>query len=430
MFPWARRCFFEGMEVLKRYLRAEGIGIRHEEIFEGAAGRGAFIAADTEGLCLKKLAVHIEETHPLGRLFDIDVLGEGGKISRSALGVEERKCLVCEDSAFVCGRSRAHGVEALTGAVLTIMENFFRENLGNIVSGAALGALMGEAAVTPKPGLVDRANNGAHRDMDFFTFIDSSAAILPYFRYCALAGFDSAPVPEACESAKEPRPAKTLDPVELFNSLRLEGKISELAMREAAGGANTHRGLIFSLGILCAAFGRLYRHEENPGLDGILELCRSMTLRLADDFSQVPQGEPCSHGEVLYARHGVSGIRGEVSRGFPSVRELAYPVFLRMLEQGHSLNDSGVAAFLQLLANTEDTNIIHRSSLEELRKIQKRVSAFLAANPSVGEMRKKAAELDGEFISLNISPGGSADLLAVTFFLYRLLHREKNRPSA
>jgi holo-ACP synthase/triphosphoribosyl-dephospho-CoA synthase len=293
------------------------------------------------------------------------------------------------------------------------MEKFFREKLGNIISGAALGALLGEVAVTPKPGLVDRANNGAHGDMDFFTFIDSSAAILPYFQYCALAGFDSTG-------------EHTLSPVELFTSLRLEGKISELAMREAAGGANTHRGLICALGILCAAFGRLYRQGENPGQEDLFDLCRSMTARLRDDFSQVPPGAGRSHGEALYIRHGVTGIRGEVSRGFPSVRNLAWPALRGMLGQGHSLNDAGVAVFLQLLAAVEDTNIIHRSSPEKLGEIQQRVSAFLAAAPSMGEMRKKAAELDDEFISLNISPGGSADLLAVTFFLHRLFHRKGN----
>jgi triphosphoribosyl-dephospho-CoA synthetase len=97
-----------------------------------------------------------------------------------------------------------------------------------------------------------------------------------------------------------------------------------------------------------------------------------------------------------------------------------------MLEQGYSLNDAGVAVFLRLLAVVEDTNIIHRSSPEKLWEIQQRVSAFLAAKPSMEEMRNKAAEMDDEFISLNISPGGSADLLAVTLFLHRLFCREGN----
>jgi holo-ACP synthase/triphosphoribosyl-dephospho-CoA synthase len=356
-------------------------------------------------LALKTLALHIEETHPLGRLFDLDVLDGEGKITRTALGAGERKCLVCGGGAFACGRSRAHRVEELAAAVIHIMENFFREHLGTIISGAVLGALMGEVAATPKPGLVDRANNGAHRDMDFFTFIDSTAAILPYFRNCALAGFGDPAAPE-----------------ELFNSLRPAGKIAELDMRNATGGANTHRGLIFSLGVLCAAFGRLYRRDEKPGLEDTLELCRSMTAHLHEDFSRA-SGEALSHGEALYIRHGIRGIRGEVSRGFPTVRNTAYPVLLRLLEEGHSLNDAGVAVFLRLLAETEDTNILHRSGPETLRRIQEETAAFLATGPSMEDIRKKAGELDGEFIRLNISPGGSADLLAVTLFLWRLFCR-------
>jgi triphosphoribosyl-dephospho-CoA synthetase len=191
---------------------------------------------------------------------------------------------------------------------------------------------------------------------------------------------------------------------------------------------NTHRGLIFSLGILSAAFGRLYRREETPGLEDTLEFCRLMTARLHEDFSRtgadIAGGPGClSHGEALHKRHGLSGIRGEVSRGFPTVRNTAYPALCRLLDAGHSLNDAGAAVLLHLLAETEDTNIVHRSSLEELRRIQQEISAFLAAHPSVENMKKKAAELDGEFIKKNISPGGSADILAVTLFLYRLLHR-------
>ncbi|MDR0624202.1 MAG: citrate lyase holo-[acyl-carrier protein] synthase [Treponema sp.] len=410
-FPWARRCFFAGIKALKDGLRAGEIDLRHEESSEGPAGYRAFIAAAAEGSHLKAIALHIEETHPLGRLFDIDILDGEGKITRAALGAETRKCLICGGSAFACGRSRAHTVEELTGAVVKIMENFFRENLSNIISGAALGALMGEAAVTPKPGLVDRANSGAHRDMDFFTFINSTAAILPYFRDCALEGLKSGS-----------------GPVELFNSLRFRGKIAELDMRNASGGVNTHRGLIFSLGILSAAFGRLYRREETPGLEDTLELCRLMTARLHEDFSRAgadTNGGPggLSHGEALYKRHGLSGIRGEASRGFPTVRNTAYPALCGLLDAGHCLNDAGAAVFLHLLAETEDTNIVHRSDPGELRRIQQETAAFLAARPSMEDMLKKAGELDGEFIRRRISPGGSADLLAVTLFLYRLLHR-------
>jgi holo-ACP synthase/triphosphoribosyl-dephospho-CoA synthase len=428
-FPWARRCFFEGLAALKKNLRAEGMGLRHEEWFEGPAGYRGFITVEAEGLAVKALSVQLEETHPLGRLFDIDVLEGAGKIPRTAVGAEERKCLVCGGNAFACGRNRTHGVEELIPTVLQIMKNFFRARAEDLVSAAALGALLGEAAITPKPGLVDRVNKGAHRDMDFFTFIDSTAAIIPYFRECAAAGFESALTPEDPQSSGEAQ--EPSDPVKLFNSLRRRGKIAEQTMREATGGANTHRGLIFSLGLLCAAFGRLYRHDENPGLDRTLDLCRQMTAGLHEDFRQarkkaapgLQEERALSHGEALYLRHGISGIRGEASRGFPTVRTIALPALGELLDAGHSLNDAGAAALLRLIAHTEDTNIVHRSSPEKLKEIQKNMAAFLETKPSMDALLKKAAELDGEFIRQHISPGGSADLLAVTLFLYRLFEK-------
>jgi holo-ACP synthase/triphosphoribosyl-dephospho-CoA synthase len=269
-------------------------------------------------------------------------------------------------------------------------------------------ALITEVAITPKPGLVDRANNGAHRDMDFFSFVDSSAAILPYFRDCALAGFDA-----AAETGDESWPTA------LFNSLRPGGKIAEQEMLEASGGANTHRGIIFSFGIASAAFGALFRHREPVLAEHILDLAGAMTALVDKDFTR-ESGAPLSHGEAVQRRYGTGGVREEASRGFPAVRNYALPELRRMLKAGSGINDAGLAAFLRLLSVTADTNIIHRAGPEVLRHIQKETAAFLEARPDVPAMREYAAKLDREFIEKNISPGGCADLLALTLFLHWL----------
>jgi holo-ACP synthase/triphosphoribosyl-dephospho-CoA synthase len=289
------------------------------------------------------------------------------------------------------------------------MERFIRQRLGEIITSAAFKSLLGEVAVTPKPGLVDRVNSGAHRDMDFFTFINSAATIQPFFQECAFAGFDA-----SLKYADIQNNSQNLQT--LFNSLRPKGKIAEALMQTATGGVNTHRGVIFSLGILSAAFGLLYRGEEHPALDALFALCSAMTCRLSDDFSH---GQINTHGETIYAQNGLSGIRGEVSQGFPSVR-LALPVLRDKLAAGHSLNNAGVAALLTLLAHTADTNIVHRSSAATLTRIQKDVAAFLQSDPDMDAILRKAEELDRDFISRNISPGGCADLLAVTLFCYYL----------
>jgi holo-ACP synthase/triphosphoribosyl-dephospho-CoA synthase len=84
------------------------------------------------------------------------------------------------------------------------------------------------------------------------------------------------------------------------------------------------------------------------------------------------------------------------------------------------LNDAGVAALLALIASVDDTNIVHRSDITTLRRIQERVTDFLASNPSMENMVRMARETDAWFIKENISAGGCADLLAVTYFLYYL----------
>ncbi|MDR3139138.1 MAG: citrate lyase holo-[acyl-carrier protein] synthase [Treponema sp.] len=403
-FPLADRCFHEEARVVKIYLETEQIPVIHEEYTERAAGYAGFICAGAAPRGIKKLAESIEDTHSLGRLFDIDVLqARGGKLSRLDTG-RARPCLICEKPAFVCARSGAHSREELNRAVIGIMEGFTRERLGDIVGAAALRALLGEAAVTPKPGLVDRANNGAHRDMDFFSFIDSTAALLPWFRDCAVAGYLS-----AGSGGK--------DPEALFRSLRQPGRAAELLMGRAAK-ANTHRGILFSLGVLSAAYGRLYRADERPAAGALLEFAARMTRSLADDFS-CPGPAP-SHGEAAYAESGIRGIRGEVSAGFPTVRDWGLPVLRRLLAEGRGMNDAGLGALLHLIARTEDTNILHRSDRQSLAAVQAGTAAFLAGNPGMEEMKQRAAEMDRDFTARNISPGGAADLLAVSIFLHVL----------
>jgi holo-ACP synthase/triphosphoribosyl-dephospho-CoA synthase len=402
VFPWAGRCFDEEIETVRLALEAEGIRVPYEERSETDAGYAAFLCADSPAPRVKILAVHIEDTHPLGRLFDIDVFGaDGVKLSRSDSG-GARPCLVCGGNAFACARGRAHPVEQVTGAALLVMGGFLRARAKSRAERAALKAMLYEIAVTPKPGLVDRENNGAHDDMNFFTFIDSAGAIFPYFGDCAAEGFST---------------AEHLSPEELFASLRAGGRRTEAAMKKASGGVNTHKGIVFSLGILSAAYGRLFAHSEKPATDDILGLAKEMTRDIMNDFSD---GADDSHGKALYRKHGVTGVRGEALAGFPSVR-VAHNIVKDGIGAGNfSVNDAGVAAFLHILGSAEDTNIMHRAQKtgpDALARIRADARDFLAKNPSSGEILDKARALDREFVRLNVSPGGCADLLTVAFFL-------------
>lgn len=163
-----------------------------------------------------------------------------------------------------------------------------------------------EVAVTPKLGLVDRANRGAHNDMDFFTMTDSIVALAPHFAAFSHEGF------EWNGSLSE-----------LFLNIRSLGIRAEHDMFSATHGINTHKGLIFSLGILCAATGYIARHHRKAGIEAILKTAGIMAADVMKDFRGIDTGNAKTHGEKLYAFYGITGIRGEAADGFPNVRQYA-----------------------------------------------------------------------------------------------------------
>ena len=145
-------------EGLRRLTEALPLPLRRE-VRRDKTGCEAMLVCDMPPAPLKEITTRLEEQDELGRLFDMDVLGpEGEKLSRPAV----RRCLVCGGPVQACARSRAHSLETLQERTEQILKAFAREHLAD----CAVNALLAEARLTPKPGLVDEANNGAHRDMD------------------------------------------------------------------------------------------------------------------------------------------------------------------------------------------------------------------------------------------------------------------------
>jgi triphosphoribosyl-dephospho-CoA synthase CitG len=292
------------------------------------------------------------------------------------------------------------------------MRTFFHTRYADKIARLAVRAMLYEVTAAPKPGLVDRENSGSHRDMDIFpvldglrmTGLDSSAALAAHFRDFTLKGL-------AFEGTAE----------QLFDAIRYTGLLAEDSMFAATNGANTHKGLIFSLGVLCAALGYL-RGRDMPGeTDRLFSLCAQMTAKLKADFAGVTAENARTAGEKIYARYGVTGIRGEAASGFASVRAYGLPPFRALTSQGYSLNDAGVITLLHLMANAQDTNIIARSDLETQKEVQREARDLLSrTGRSPRALLQEIRGLDKSFIGRNISPGGSADLLAVTYFIYFL----------
>ena len=390
--------FQQGCELILQQLHWHGIRIQKEEKNASPAGLELYILCNADAMHIKRLMVQIEENDQFGRLLDIDVLkNDGCKISRSDIGMNPRRCLICDDRAAACGRSRKHSYEELLLRTVQILQDRFSQQFMDRVAENSVRALLYEVAASPKPGLVDRFNSGSHRDMDLFTFIDSSAVLAPYFRCFAELGMKLAHYP-----------------VEgILAQLRYPGRLAEEAMKQRTHGVNCHKGIIFSLGVICCAVGMRYEQGREFDIHETLQLSKEICSSLLDDFKNIT--EPKTYGEKLYVNYGIRGIRGEAANGYPSVEHIALPALEKYLQNGFLLNDAGVWTLIELLAITEDSNILTRSDMKTLEKVQAQAKSLLAQK---NRDLSLITEMDQQFIADNLSPGGCADLLALTYFLH------------
>lgn len=259
------------------------------------------------------------------------------------------------------------------------------------VAALATLALEEELALTPKPGLVDRANSGAHNDMDHALFTRSIGAIAPWFSVFEDLGEEYA--------GREPH--------ELLRLLRPAGMACEQAMFTATGGVNTHKGGIFSLGLLCAASGRLKGQGRALSADALCDtvgqLCHGLVARELASRSGL-----ATAGERQYHLLGLTGARGEAESGFATVRHQVLPDWHKTSGERRLQR-----ALLQLMAVNPDSNLVSRGGMGGLRYVQTYAQNLLVD----GWESEDLAEMDKQLTARRLSPGGSADLLAVSWVL-------------
>lgn len=409
VFPYTKWTYEVGISIiLKGISLLNGVIIEQKEVKKDT-GWEAFFTLNLHPEDMKAYLLEQEEQHPLGRLFDFDILrADGSKLSRQELGFWERTCLLCGNPAFLCGRSRTHSAQELLAKEIEIMENFFVFRLSNHIGQLMQKALFYEVNTSLKPGLVDRLHNGSHKDMCLSTFINSAYSITDYFCQCVKEGL-------SCDCSKKELPL-------LFQKLRGIGKQAEKNMLFATQGINTHKGIVFSGGILCAAIGYyISTNSKDISSENILsslsEICRCMLPELLNDYLVLTPDTAKTNGEKLYQEYKITGIRGEAKEGFPHLFNVGFPLFQAVLKKGFSLWQAGLITLLHYIAYTEDTNLIIRSDYQLACKIQKDLQQFLA-HATYEEQLSILPKLDAFFISRNISPGGSADMLALTYFLY------------
>lgn len=400
--PLVKQGFIDGCTAIRACLAKEHAALLFEKVIEEKTGLEAFFVTDKMPEEIKKAMVTIENADNLGRLMDIDVLrATGEKISREEIGLTGRLCLLCSKPAQECARSRTHSLDSLTKHV----NNVLAEHLISHVTELAQEALLAEVEATPKPGLVDLNNSGAHKDMDYGTFVASTEAIVPFLREMAEQGYN-------WEGNGE----------QLFLAIRPIGAAAEKAMFRATKNVNTHKGIIFSLGIVITFSMWYFKEHGEFDSEAILLLCGQATHNVLDrDFAHIDKYHPHTHGEKLYVKYGSKGIRGEVQEGFRPVRELALPKLRELFQKRTDPNLAYVQTLLLLMTTVEDSNILIRTGPEMLAYAQTKAAELLQGN---GVLTDKGLQqvwnLNDDFVQKNMSPGGSADLLIITIFMWKL----------
>lgn len=271
----------------------------------------------------------------------------------------------------------------------------------------AARALVREAMLTPKPGLVDRANSGAHRDMDLSTFLDSARALAPrlprfFLEGCALA---DAPPRHALAAARPP------------------GLACERAMLTATGGVNTHKGAIFAFGVALTACGRLW--SRGAALDAET-ICAEVAAMCEGIVAREMTGPAApSAGVAAFRTHGASGARGQAEAGYPLVRERALPALRSARARGAGRDEALLIALLALLDHAADTNLLARGGAQAVAFVRDGAAA-IPRDLGRDALVERLAALDRALIARRLSPGGSADLLALTWFLDQTSRRHSS----
>lgn len=362
------------------------------------------IVMDMDIITVKKLMIQIEEKHILGRCVDIDVYEYKDQgiigISRLDLNKNPRKCFICELDAKICSRAKTHSIDNIK-KFFEVAYKKYQEKSNHIdslsydLSQISLKAMISEVSTFPSFGLVSPINNGSHRDMNYYTFLDSSIAIVPYLKEIAKISYTY------------------VESKYLFESIRKIGVKCEEKMFKATNGVNTHKGMIFLMGIcISATMKAIYQNKDFYYIQYIIqEMCSDILL----DFSNLKDKKYLTHGEKLYLRYGFTGIRGQVKDGLSII---FHNIIDKFENTNLNENDLYTQILIELISVVEDSTIVHRNDINTLRKVQEDAIELLnIGGVKTLQGKNKIKQLECEYINNNISPGGSADLLAVSIFL-------------
>lgn len=359
-----RIAFTYGIELLQEALGENSF----QEALISDAGPEAYFLTEQTASDIKMLTMQLETALPVGRLFDMDVFAaDGKKLSRPS----RRKCILCGDHVDNCVKSKKHTVDEVRNEADLIMTDFAAAHLADI----AVSSLLEEVRLTPKPGLVDASNNGAHKDMDIALFEKSARALHNYFKTAVLLGMEN----EEC-----------------MPKLQAAGLEAEKTMYASTNGVNTHKGVIYAFGLILAAIGSHISFGS--------EIFSTASLLASEGI--LPQEE--THGSQVRMKFRRCGARFEAEEGFPNAIS-AYNILCE--------TNNPYRALLWLMASVQDTNVLYRGGADGIVYVQELAKKTQALDDE--HLLDGLVEMDNKLTKHNLSPGGCADLLALGIFLQK-----------
>jgi triphosphoribosyl-dephospho-CoA synthetase len=288
------------------------------------------------GNVVKEKTILIEEKNHLGRLVDLDVFNEAA-ITRKDLQCEMRKCLICDNYAHICARSKAHSDIEVFDKINEIINEF----LTDLILNKTISSIYYELDLYPKFGLVSRHDSGCHTDMDSNTFVDSIFALKPYLKEFILYGI------------------KDLD-----DPLKLQeiGKKAESAMFRATLNINTHKGLIFALGAFLPSLTKAILKQED--IEYIKQEIKHISeVVVGNYYENLESKDNKTHGDEIYLSHNLKGIRGEALKGLDIVFGIPSYTEKPSINRFHEY-------LIHLMSILDDTTIIYKTDIKSLNEVK------------------------------------------------------------
>ena len=278
-----------------------------------------------------------------------------------------------------------------------------------IIGHLASMALQVELDTTPKPGLVDRNDNGAHRDMDHALMQRSIQALHPYFVRLAQLGFTD----------KQP----------CHDDIVNIGIEAEREMFKATGGVNTHKGALFSIGLAAVAlageaFCRITQ-AERCGTMAYNDVNSKQIQSLSNSIASLARLFPDTngtHGSKAKANNILKGALDNAREGYTQLFKAWLPFYIDRIAEGD--NYALHKTLLRIMCDLDDTNIVYRTSMETMQEVKTEARQMLDTSRNIVNFEAALQAMNTDYIHRNISPGGSADMLSLVVFLSCIVRKQ------